>query len=118
MTSEPPQALLDQLPRLYQTEKTEIEETIIRAHFFIGACDWWVAEFDGEDLFFGYVNLGDPINAEWGYFKLSALRATQIMADLRDAKTGQVLGKIPVEVEWDQYWKTKAFKDIKITGDE
>ena len=70
MLNEPPKAVLDKLPRLYQTEKAEIEETILQIHFFIGACDFYAAEFDGEDLFFGFVSLGDPINAEFGYFEL------------------------------------------------
>ena len=28
-------------------------------HFFIGGCDWYVAEYDGDDLFWGYVILNN-----------------------------------------------------------
>ena len=29
-------------------------------HFFIGGCDWYITEHDGDDLFWGYAILGDP----------------------------------------------------------
>lgn len=113
MIGEPSREALDRLPRLYQTEAVPIEETVIHLHFFIGACDWWAAEFDGEDLFFGFVCLGDPINAEWGYFRLSELRDTRVVTELRDGRTGEVLGKVPVEVEFDAFWRPRPFGEVR-----
>ncbi len=60
------------IPRLYTTEKIGSKDKIVHLHFFIGGCDWYVAEFDGEELFFGYANLNDAQNAEWGYFSLAS----------------------------------------------
>jgi hypothetical protein len=49
-------------------------------HFFIGGSDWYVAEFDGDNLFFGYVVLnGDSECAEWGYFSFSELKDVKVV---------------------------------------
>ena len=60
MWNKPSQEQLGKVPGLYQTENVELEDKIIAMHFFIGGCDWYVAEYDGEDIFFGFVNLNDP----------------------------------------------------------
>ena len=39
------------LPRLYETENIPLEEKIIQMHFFLAGCDWFIAEYDGADLF-------------------------------------------------------------------
>ncbi|MDA8140738.1 MAG: DUF2958 domain-containing protein [Desulfobacteraceae bacterium] len=79
MWNKPGQARLSKLPELYETEKTPVEDKIIYLHFFMGGCDWYAAEFDGEDRFFGYAVLnGDLLNAEWGYFSLSELAEVKI----------------------------------------
>ncbi len=90
MLNPPPPEILARLPRLYATEDVLCPEKVIHLHFFIGACDWYVAEFDGEDIFFGFANLGDPINAEWGYFKLSDLAGTEVMAPVVNAETQEL----------------------------
>ena len=44
-------------------------------HFFLGGCDWYVAEFDKStrDLY-GFAILNDDLkNAEWGYTNLDEL---------------------------------------------
>jgi hypothetical protein len=52
---------------------------IIHLHFFIGSCDWYIAELDDDSwIGFSYVNLGDPQNAEWGYVDLAELEAINI----------------------------------------
>ena len=67
MFNHPTTEQLDKIPRLYQTEHTSLMDKTIWLHFFIGGCDWYIAEYDGEDLFFGFAILnGDLINAEWG----------------------------------------------------
>lgn len=114
MFNPPPPEILARLPRLYATEDILCPEKVIHLHFFIGACDWYVAEFDGEDVFFGFANLGDPMNAEWGYFKLSDLAGTEVMAPVVNAQTQELMGFLPVFVEWDEYWTPRPFSQIKI----
>ncbi len=48
---------LSKIPKLYLTENVPLKDKLILLHFFIGSCDWFVSEFDGEDLFFGYAIL-------------------------------------------------------------
>lgn len=65
---------LNKIPALGTTDKIPFSEKKIHLHFFTGGSDWYVAEFDGEDTFFGFVCLNnDTQNAEWGYFTFSEL---------------------------------------------
>ena len=52
MWNKPGKEQLVKIPRLYETEKIDGKDKIIYLHFFIGGCDLYFAEFDGEDLFF------------------------------------------------------------------
>ncbi len=47
----PSQSRLDQIPKLYETEDILLKDKLIFLHFFIGASDWYVAEFNGDDTF-------------------------------------------------------------------
>lgn len=59
--------------------KYPLQDKLIYRHFFIGGRAWYVAEFDGDDLFFGYVILnGDYQGAEWGYFSFSELKEIKV----------------------------------------
>lgn len=60
------------LPKLYATR--EQSNPMLHVKFFTPwtSWTWYVAEFDGEDLFFGFV---EGLEAEWGYFRLSELEA-------------------------------------------
>lgn len=79
MWNTPNKKRLDTIPRLYETESTPLEDKLIHLHFFLGGCDWYISEFDGEDLFFGYAILnGDIGNAEWGYISFSELKSIKI----------------------------------------
>jgi hypothetical protein len=70
---------LTAIPQLYATESTPLDDKVIHLHFFVGGCDWYVAELDDDEwLAFGYVNLGDSQNAEWGYFSLVELESVVI----------------------------------------
>ncbi len=89
---------LDRLPRLYETEQTPIEDKLVRLHFFLGAFDWYVVEYDGEDLFWGYAILGDPEMAEWGYISFSELRKLKVRPGF--------------EVDRDLYWEPKKVKEV------
>lgn len=102
MWNEPSKERLNRIPRLYETEKIPVEEKMIYLHFFIGACDWYVAEFDGEDTFFGYVVLnGDMQNAEWGYFSFSELRDISVQ------------GWCEIDCELESCWRVRVFKDVE-----
>lgn len=79
MWNKPTTEELQRLPALYATEKRPAPEKTIHMHFFFGGCDWYAAEFDGEDTFFGFAVLhGDLECAEWGYFSLSELEDINI----------------------------------------
>ncbi len=97
MWNKPTDELLAVIPRLYQTEQTKIEDTAIYLHFFLGRCDWYIAEFDGNDLFFGFANLGDPHNAEWGYISFQELKEINVHG---------------FEVDTDVSWQPKPFSAI------
>lgn len=91
---------LKAIPLLYETETVPLDDKIIHLHFFIGACDWYVAELDDDTWeAFGYANLGDPLNAEWGYFSLPGLEAV-------------VVGRGFV-VERDLAWTSRLFSAVE-----
>ncbi len=115
MFKPPPKDVLEQLPPLYANDKaqTQIPDTILHLHLFVSACDWWIAEYDGDDLFWGFVNLGDDECAEWGYILFSELKSITIAARLIDASTGELAGRVPLSVEWDESWRPKPFRDIQ-----
>ena len=99
MWNEPTQEQLADLPRLYETEEVPLADKIIAMHFFLGGCDWWIVEFDGKDLLWGYAVLnGDQENGEWGYISLSELRALKVRPG--------------IEVDFDLHWTPKQAKDI------
>lgn len=98
MWNPPTSEALSQLPRLYQTENVPVEDKIIHLHFFLGGCDWYIAEYDGQDLMFGFAILNnDTQNAEWGYVSLAELKETSVGG---------------IEVDRDIYWRPKQAKDI------
>ena len=78
MWNEPSKEQLAKLPRLYETEPIPLKDKLIHLHFFIGGCDWYVCEYDGEDLLWGYAYLNDPQNAEWGYISFPEMKETSI----------------------------------------
>ncbi len=99
MWNEPSKEELNRLPRLYETENLPLAEKPIGMHFFLAGCDWWISEFDGEDLFFGYAVLnGDEEMGEWGSISLTELKSLKIGPG--------------IEVDRDLHWKIKQAKDI------
>ena len=98
----PSKARLARIPSLYGTEETPLGEKMIHLHFFLGGCDWYIAEYDGEDLFFGYAILNsDYENAEWGYVSFR---------ELKELKIG---GGIEIDCELEEYWGPKKASEIK-----
>jgi hypothetical protein len=68
--------MLKSIPVLYATEDTSLAEKTPHAHYFIGGCDWYVAELDHETGFaFGHADLGMGF-PEWGYFDLVEMEQT------------------------------------------
>ena len=101
MWNKPTQERLEQIPRLYETEHVSLQDKLIHLHFFIGGCDWFVAEYDGGDLFWGFAILNQDYDmAEWGYFTLSELAQVNI-------------GGIEVDCELPQYWNIRPASDIE-----
>ena len=101
MWNEPTKERLSRIPRLYETENVPLKDKLICLHFFIGACDWYVAEYDGEDLFFGYAILnGDLDNAEWGYLSFSELKAIKIG------------GYLEIDCEKEEFWRVRKASEI------
>ena len=102
MWNEPTKERLARIPELYETEHISIKDKLIHLHFFIGGCDWYIAEYDGEDLFFGFVILnGDFENAEWGYISFGELKSIKI----HDA--------FEIECELEQFWKIRRAVDVE-----
>jgi len=79
MWNEPTQERLAKIPRLYETENVPLKEKLICLHFFVGGCDWYIAEFDGHDLFWGFAILNNDFQmAEWGYVSFDELKSIRI----------------------------------------
>ena len=67
---------LAKIPRLYETEGIPLKDKLIYLHFFIFGCDFYIAEYDGNDRFFGYSILNeDHVNSEWGYISFKELKS-------------------------------------------
>ncbi len=92
---------LAKIPKLYETENIPLKDKIIHLHFFIGGCDWYIAEYSpDEDLFWGYAILnGDTENAEWGYISFTELRELVVLPG--------------IEVDRDLHWEAKPVREIK-----
>lgn len=129
MWNEPTPEQLARIHQLYRTTKVSFEDKIIHLHFLIPGQDtkldeifpllpttrrrhqlillrysfhWYIAEYDGEDLFYGYANLGDPQMAEWGYSSFTELREP---------------GPYGIHVIHDTLWAPKKFADICQTSE-
>ena len=90
------QELRKTLPALYSQENET--NPVIQVKFFLPASKWtWYGiEFDGEDLFFGYVDGEFP---ELGYFRLSELE--------------EIRGMWNLPVERDRFFKPTPLHDIQ-----
>lgn len=98
----PPEAVMATVPSLYATEAVPLDDKLVHLHYFVGGCDWYVMEVDRERrLAFGWVDLGDPQNAELGYFDLEELRRLMVTPH-----------GYPLVVERDLHWTPRPFGDI------
>ncbi len=64
-------ALRKRLPKLYATENDEDPMVICKFFYPDFSWTWYAIEFDGDDVFFGFVDGDYP---ELGYFLLSELQ--------------------------------------------
>lgn len=102
MWNEPSKERLAKIPKLHETENIPLADKLIYLHFFIAGSDWFIAEYDGDDLFWGYAILnGDYINAEWGYISFSELKAIKINEWLE------------VDCETEESWKIRKASEVK-----
>ena len=98
----PTKERLDKIPRFCETEATPLQEKFIHLHFFIGGCDWYIAEYDGKDLFFGFAILNNDYEmAEWGY------------VSFRELKSIKVDGWLEVDCELEEIWTPKRAGGIE-----
>jgi hypothetical protein len=69
-------SLIRTIPPLYATEAVPLEDKVLHAHYFVGGCDWYIAELDPEtgDAF-AHCDLGMGF-PEWGYINLRELEET------------------------------------------
>jgi len=102
MWNTPNEKRLTRLPQLYDTEHIALKEKLIHLHFFIGGCDWYIAEFDGKDLFWGFAILNNDYQmAEWGYISLSELKSIKVQ------------NCIEVDCELEEIWKVRKASEIE-----
>jgi len=108
----PSEEELSKIPKLYVTEDVSAKEKIIHMHFFLGGSDWYIAEFDGEDSFFGFVCLnGWKDCAEWGYISFKELKELQVKQPILVDGVRKV---VYLEVECDEYWDARKAKDVEL----
>jgi hypothetical protein len=101
MWNEPTKTRLNRIPKLYQTENTPLKDKMIHLHFFIGGCDWYIAEYDGEDVFWGFAILNSDFqNAEWGYISFGELKSIKID------------GWLEIDCELEEFWHVKRAIEV------
>jgi hypothetical protein len=90
--------LSSKIPKLYSQE--EVSDPTVVAHYFTpyGRGDWFVIEWDGEDMMYGLADLGYP---ELGYFSLSELESAY-------------RGGLPL-VERDLHWTPVPLSEVQKT---
>jgi hypothetical protein len=84
------------LPALYSQENTEDPLVICKFFAVWTSWIWYGIEFDGKDLFFGYVAGDFP---ELGYFTLSELQ--------------ELKGPMGLSIERDMYFKPTRLSTIR-----
>ena len=84
------------LPKLYSQEN--VKDPMVQVKFFdpTSGWTWYATEFDGKDLFFGFVKGHED---EMGYFSLCELENTR--------------GKMGLPLERDKFWTPTRLSVIK-----
>jgi len=101
MWNVPNKERLAKIPKLYETENVPSKDKLIYLHFFVGGCDWYISEFDGEDLFWGFAILNNDFqNAEWGYISFGELKSIKID------------GWLEIDCELEEFWQVRRAIEI------
>ncbi len=100
MWNEPTKERLNRVPQLYKTEDVPLKEKLVHLHFFIGGCDWYICETDGNRMWGFCILNNDYEMAEWGYVSLSEMRSIKID------------GWLEVDCELEEFWEVKKAKEI------
>ena len=88
------------LPKLYSQEN--VKDPIVQMKLFnpVGNQTWLITEFDGEDLFFGFADLGmGPGCAELGYISKSEPEEVEL--------------PFGMYIERDAWWTPKPLSEAK-----
>lgn len=95
MWNTPTEKDLAEIPGLYKTEKVPLKDKLIYLHFFILGSDWYIAEYGGENVFFGFVILNEDYEmAEWGYISFKEMKEIKIEPGIEiDCETGWKIRK-------------------------
>ena len=97
----PTKERLSRIPKLYETEHVPLKEKLIVLHFFIAGCDWYIAEYDGDDIFWGFAILNEDYElAEWGYVSFSELKSIKLK------------GWLEVDCEVEDAWLVKKAREV------
>ena len=100
MWNEPTIARLARIPKLYETENALLADKLIYIHLFIAGNDWYIAEFCGEDLFWGFAILNNDLEcAEWGYISFRELGEIKVNG-------------FEVDCELEGYWTVSPAGEI------
>ena len=100
MWNEPTKERLNRVPRLYETENVSLKDKLVHLHFFIGGCDWYICETDGNRMWGFCILNNDYEMAEWGYVSLSELQSIKIDDWLE------------IDCELEEIWDVKRAIDI------
>jgi len=116
MWNTPSQEQLANIPPLGSQAKVKPEDVMIYLHFFMGDFNWWISEYDGQDTFFGFANLGDPEMAEWGTVSFQDLKDRTHSIPLYSMDSTQQQSEkicsVTVEVNCDKYWQPEKFSVV------
>lgn len=87
---------MENIPQLYETEQTAASDKIIYQKYEIPAIGfyWLIAELDRKtNTAFGYANLHDDANAEWGYISIKELleNDAQLVLDWKLCKFSEAM---------------------------
>ncbi|MHB8602381.1 MAG: hypothetical protein ACYC6W_02530 [Nitrosotalea sp.] len=90
---------MEQIPKLYETEPIGLQDKIIYQKYEISAIGfyWLIAELDRKtNTAFGYANLHDYTNAEWGYISIEELldNGAQLVQDWKPCKFSEAMKMI------------------------
>ncbi len=100
MWNEPSRQKLKNLPKLYSTDEIPLKEKLIQLHFYIGNTDFFIIEYDGKNILWGFVILnGDTEMAEFGYIDYEEIKSIR-------ANGWQ-------EIECDLHWKIRPANQVK-----